>query len=337
MFRSKTVSRREFCKLGSLGLSLVALGGSLGVSAVPLQAAEKWGAFNILIPSKPNGQLEVIARAHSDVWGPKIGATCSFDYSPAASGQVAYTTFSRRPGDGHYFMFGNIEPFVAMYVTQQPDFALDDLYWACTLAVDPAVIVCNKKAPFKTLEEALNAKKKLKVAVAHWASTDTLSALLTSQASGVEFNIVPYGGSNGARLALVQEEVDLYYTKLANSMEIASYIRMLAIIQNQNEFGQITADCPTLTSVLKTSIPESQSLRNWVFTRRFVDQQPERCKQLLSLFEETYQSKEFHEKLKTARVPLELFNKFRGPDWTASRLEATLAFTESYKDVFAKK
>lgn len=340
----KKYTRRQFGKIGmGLGASvLMSPFAGVVLSASPtgsVHAAEKFPERNIdiYIPSGTGGQLEFIARAHSDVWSQYLNTACSFNFNNAASGEVQYTMFTKKRPDGYSLLFGNIEPFVAMYVTQNPKFDYRDLFWACTLAVDPAVIITNKKSRFKSIQDVIESKSQVTMAVAHWASMDAMAAQQLAKETGANFNIIPYGGGKKARLGIVQEEVDCYLTKIGNAQNIQSYIRYLAIVQDENEFPEITGNCPTLSRVIGKEFPEIQSLRNWVFLKSFVDTYPDRYKILMDAFKKAYDSGEFKEKLKNYGVPPELMTRLRDDRWTEKKLLQSMKFAQENKDLLKKK
>lgn len=340
----KKFSRREAGKLGLALSATVFLGPLFAGCSTEKSSASKGGKddypkgnMNVLIPSNAGGELENVARAHSNVWAKKLNTAIAFDFNNAASGEVAYTSFTKKAPDGYNLMFGNIEPFVVMYASQKPKFEIKDLVWACTLAVDPGVIVTNKKSKYKSMEDLLNAGKTINVAVAHWASMDTLAAIKLSQATGLKVNIVPYGGGKKANLAIIQDEVDCYFNKLANSQDITEHIKYLSIIQNQNDYPKLSDNCPPLTKVIKKDFPEIASVRNWVVQKAFIDKYPERYKILIDSFKSAYTSEEFKAELKKVGTPLDLFKEFKDEEWTKKRFESSMQFAMENNDLLKEQ
>lgn len=343
-FFEKKFTRREVGKLGlALGATMflgpLLTGCSTSSTSSSTSGKDNYpkGNINVSIPSESGGELENVARAHSNIWAKELNTAIAFDFNNAASGEVAYTSFTRKTPDGYNLMFGNIEPFVVMYATQAPKLDTKDLVWACTLAVDPGVIVTNKESKYKSMEDLLNAGQTVNVAVAHWASMDTLAAIKLSQLTGLKVNIVPYGGGKKANLAIIQGEIDCYFNKLANSQKIAENVRYLSMIQDENSYPELSDNCPTLSKVINKDFPEMASVRNWIMPRTFVEKYPERYKLLMDAFKKAYASEEFKTELKKVGTPLALFKDFKDEEWTKKRFESSYNFAMENKDLLKQQ
>ncbi|MDN5348093.1 MAG: hypothetical protein PWP65_1657 [Clostridia bacterium] len=348
--QSKILNRRDFLRyttMAGTGVLLTSFlagcdvrksGGSSGEAkgTKETKTADNYPAkpIEMFIPSSEGGTFDVLGRAHGEVWGKAMGTYFTFSFYPGASGQVAYELFMKKPADGYTVLAGNIATDAVMYVLQNPSFKFEDLVFFCTLAVDPAVVLVRKESPYKDLKAIIEEgkKRKINVGVARWASTDTIVGLLIGEKTGAQINIVPYGGGNKARLALLQGEIDFLITKLTPAQDMKDQVRFLAIVQNTNEYPQLSQDCPTLNNVLGTDIPESASYRHWVVHRKFREDHPERYKFLTGKAEETYYDPKFKENLKKTGEPVEFYQKYRDEAWTAKVIQENLKLAEKYKD-----
>ncbi len=167
--------------------------------------------------------------------------------------------FSKRPADGHTLLAGNIAPEMMMYVLQEPDFKFPDdfVYFAC-MDSDPAVLWVRKDGPIQTIQDLVEEGKKRPVTIAtsRFPHPSTLAVLLLGEATGAQFNVIPYGGGNPARTAGLTGEVDAVTTFLSSSLDFASDVRFIVMFQNENKWKDISQNAPTPKEALGVQMPE---------------------------------------------------------------------------------
>ncbi|MDN5348096.1 MAG: hypothetical protein PWP65_1660 [Clostridia bacterium] len=331
------MGRRDFLKVSTVLFGFAVLGANFmsGCSG----KAEKYpsGTIEVVVPTSEGGTTDQLARAHGQVWAELLGAKAfSYSFYPGAAGEVAYSLFAKKTADGYTLLFGNIEAEGVMYVLQKPDsFKIDDFIFMNTLSKDPAVILVRKDAPWPGLKELIEEgqKRKLNMGVSRWGSLDTVAGIILGKQTGANINVVPYGGGNKARVALLNGEIDFLMTKLAAALSIKDSVRFLAMVQDENPYPSLSDNCPPINKVLGTQVPEVASTRNWVVHKALKEKYPDRYQLLAKTAEEAFRSSKFQEALKKVGQPLELYTKYIGEEQTMKYLQQVLKTAAEYQDI----
>ena len=280
--RSTVVSRRSV--VGGLAASAAA--------TAPLHNAFAQGypsrRFSVVIPTGQGGGAERIARPFDAAWGPMLKTQFEYSFHPGASGQIGYELYvKRRPRDGHNFLFGNMGAETIMYVIQKPDynFPRDFIYFS-QVEIDDSCIYVNRNSPFKTIEEVVTAAKKrtLNVSVSRLPTQTSIGVLALAEATGTQFNLIPYGGGNPSYIAVLNGEVDIGAGPMVGVMTLIDKFKVLGVFnRKQNVYADLTEDAPTINKTFGIDLPDLFTCRAWGVHTEWADKNPE----LLNLLERT--------------------------------------------------
>jgi tripartite-type tricarboxylate transporter receptor subunit TctC len=256
-------------------------------------------AMQVLIPTGEGGGVDRTARAFNAGWRELLGVGFEYGYFPGAAGQVGYETFmGRRDADCYNLLFGAIGPEMIMYATQNPSYTFpDDYVYFAGLNADDTVLWVPENSPFQTLEDLIEEGQRRRVnfsgsRLPHPAS---IAVFLLAEATGADFNVIPYGGGNPARSAALTGEVDACCTFMSASLSVADQVRFLTVFQDENRIPALTNDAQPVNDILGTNFPALDGLRAYAIQRAAIEQYPERFELLKATMLETYESGRYDE------------------------------------------
>jgi tripartite-type tricarboxylate transporter receptor subunit TctC len=303
MTKLPPVTRRAFC-------------GGLAATAAPLllgrpAAAQAYPSrnFRVVIPTGQGGGAERLARAFDASWSKILGQPFEYEFHAGAAGQVGYTLFvQKRPHDGYNLLFGNMGPEMIMYATQKPDYKFpQDFIYFCRTDIDDSCLFVRRESPFKDIKAVVDAAKQkpLNVAVSRIPHPATIGMMALAEATGAQFNFIPYGGGNPTFIAVLSGEVDVSALPIANVIAVPDKYRVLGVFNKTNMFASRSDNAPAINSVFGTSIPELSSSRSWAVHTAWADKNPKEFELLQRTAKEAHESKVFRDAWVKTGAPIE--------------------------------
>ncbi|MBK5205207.1 MAG: hypothetical protein JJD98_07315 [Polaromonas sp.] len=277
----KSATRRDFLR------DSVTIGTVLGLA--PLQYAAAASPFpdhnlRAVIPTAAGGASDRLARTFCDVWSKHIGAPTEFKFYPGAAGQVGYEIYlGKNAHDGYNLLLGNMDADVIMYVLQAPPYKYpQDYIYFCRLDSDDNVVFVAKDSPFKTIKDLVAHAKTQRVTVGtsrlpHPAS---IGMLVLAEATGAQFNLVPYGGTNKTLNAVITGEVQCGTASSGMAINLLDQIRVLGVFSDENKLADLMGGAPAINKALGTRIPDLPSSRAWAIQADVLKQYPERFEKI---------------------------------------------------------
>ena len=261
------------------------LGGACGLAAAA--AVQTWGGrayaqsypsrnFNVTIPTGEGGGADQLSGVFINTWKEKLGQNFEKEFFPGAAGQVGYEIyFGQREPNGYNLLFGNVSAEMIMYALQKPSFKFpDDLYYFCSIDTDPCGIWVVGDSPFRTVEEVIETamKRPVSFAVSRLPHPGTIGLLALAEATGAQFNIVPYGGGNPQTVAVLNGEVECGGGGTGGIVEGR---RVLGVFDNTEYVLREThGDAALINEVFGTSIPDLYSSRSWAVHAAWANANP---------------------------------------------------------------
>jgi tripartite-type tricarboxylate transporter receptor subunit TctC len=293
MFRNP-VSRRSVT--GGLAASAVA-SPPFGGAAAQTYPSRK---FSVVIPTGQGGGAERIARPFSAAWGPMLKTQFEYSFFPGAAGQIGYELYvKRRVRDGHNFLFGNMGAEMVMLTVQKPDvsFPRDFIYFS-QVEIDDSIIYVNRNSPFQTIQQAVAAAKKrtLNVAVSRIPTQSGIGVLALAEATGTNFNLIPYGGGNPTYIAVLNGEADIGSSPMTGVLTLRDKFRVLGVFnRKENRYAALSENAPTINSALGINVPDLFASRAWAVHTEWADKNPEQFAMLERTSKEAHASPIFRE------------------------------------------
>jgi len=310
-----------------------------GLSQVTAAGTQESGYPNknikIIIPTGKGGAMDRAVQAVTAVWREYLGVEFESSFHPGASGEVGYTLFTKQPADGYTILAGNIGPEMIMYALQEPDYKFpEDYIYFATIDADPAVIWVQNDSPFQTIQDLVNAAKTgpVKISTSRYPHPATLGALLLAEATGAQFNIIPYGGGSPARTAGLTGEVDAVTTHLGSSLDLAPQIRFLVMFQKENKWPQLSDNAPTATEAFGATMPALGANRGFAIARGVKENYPDRYNKLVTTFKQAVDDPRFKEELKKVGLDPQ-FLDYQGEESAMQSAKDVLELATNYKDL----
>jgi tripartite-type tricarboxylate transporter receptor subunit TctC len=295
--------------------------------------------MSIIVPTGEGGAMDRVIRAVTNVWRDHLGVNFQSTFHPGASGEVGYMFFCKRPADGHTLLAGNIAPEMMMYVLQEPDFKFpDDFVYFASMDSDPAVLWVRKNGPIQSIQDlvAEGKKRPVNIATSRFPHPSTLAVLLLGEATGAQFNIIPYGGGNPARTAGLTGEVDAVTTFLSSSLDFTSEINFIVMFQNENKWKDISQHAPTPQEALGVTIPEFGGNRAWAVSREFKDKNPAEYEKLVSSFKSAFEDPKLQEEWKKVGMDPQ-FLEFRDEEESTKLAFEIIETAKKYQEILKGK
>lgn len=278
-------------------LLLFGCGGSSGSSG------EEWPSENLtwVIPSSAGGGFDTTSRQLQPYLEEELGVSLSVENQEGGNFAVGTNRVLNSGADCNTFMTHGIPHLPFSYLTQEVGYTYEDFRPISKISEEPGVIRVAEDAPWDSLEELIEDAKsrpgEIRASVSGLTSNNHLGLLDIQEATGAEFNIVPYDGGGPARNAVVSGEVDLTHAGVFNSLSIQDNSRVLAVHQDENNWEEQTNDAPTVNEELGTSLPPNGSSYGLFLTRECSEQYPERYETLVSAVQNAAENEEYRSEL----------------------------------------
>lgn len=300
---SPCLSRRTFLSgaaMMSLGLSARAFGQEFPSSNI-----------SVIIPTGEGGGADRDSRTIAQVWRNHLNSNFEFAYYPGAAGQVGYEFYMRQESDPHRLLFSNIGPEVIMLTLQDVDIEIGrDLVYFKRTSTEPMAIWVGPNSPFESMEQLVEAAKtrQVNISVSRLPHPASIGMLALGEATGAQFNLIPFGGGNPTAMAAITGEVDASALPLTNPITLGDQAHIIGVFANKNPTPAATGNAPTVNDVFGTKIPELLSSRSWAVHAATVEKYPEEMKILNQTLDATLADPDYIAAVEAAGVPREFIS-----------------------------
>lgn len=325
------ISRRRMAAALGVGVAAIALGFSGPAFAQNLPE----GNIDITIPTGEGGGADRDARAFTQVWRKYLDRNFEFGYYPGAAGQVGYEFYMQKEPNGLNLLFSNIGPEVIMLTLQEVGIDVGkDLVYIQKTSTEPMAIWVGANSPFQSLQELLDEAKKrpVTISVSRLPHPASIGMLALGEATGAQFNLIPFGGGNPTAMAAITGEVDASALPLANPITLGDQARVLGIFADENPVPEATNNAPTVNEVAGTDLPPLTSSRAWAVHGKAIADHPERIEFLKETMRKTLEDPEYVEAVKATGVP-EAFIDPGDQEAAMAEAEATRELAIKYRDL----
>ena len=293
------------------------------------------GNISITIPTGEGGGADRDARTITQVWAKYLERNTEFSYYPGAAGQVGYEFFMKSKADGTRLLFSNIGPEVIMLELQDVPITIgEDLVYIQKTSTEPMAIWVGANSKFETLQQLIEEAKTrpVTISVSRLPHPASIGMLALGEATGAEFNLIPYGGGNPTAMAAITGEVDASALPLANPITFGPEARVLGIFADENPVPDQTGNAPTVNEAAGTDLPPLTSSRAFAVQASVLEEFPERVEILKKTIRETLSDPDYVAAVKATGVPVEFIDP---GDQDAAMAEAakTAELAIKYRDL----
>lgn len=198
--------------------------------------------IRIVIPFNPGGGSDILTRAvdkYIDLEQPRV-----LIYIPGASGLVGAMEVLKAKPDGYTLLAHNANNIVSQYLSGATDIMLwRELEVICDLVMDHTIVNTNKYTGWTTFEEVLDfARKnpgKVRWGVTGARSLAAVDMLMIQEATGLQFQMVPYDGGAATRAALLGGHIDVEITTVSDArgvIESGDAIPLVVLDETRSPF-----------------------------------------------------------------------------------------------------
>ena len=250
--RKVKLARRRFLQLAA-GVAAFA-----GASVMFAEASPPARTIKIIVPAPAGGSLDFLTRLLAEQISRTQGPTIDIDNRPGATTVIGTEAAARAAPDGNTLLTNAPTAFtITPHLRKVGYDPLNSFEPTCSLVGFPLVIAVNSAAPYRTLDELLDAARAkpggLTLASIGPASLAHIAFEKLKRAAKVDITFVPYTGTSSAMNALLGQHVTSYfgnYTDVAEQAK-AGKLRVLATASRAR-----IAALPELPTVAESGYPD---------------------------------------------------------------------------------
>jgi len=292
-------------------------------------AAEKYPEepIRVIIPFNPGGGSDILTRAVSKYI--ELDQPLVLIYAPGASGLVGAMELYRADPDGYTILAHNANNVVSQYLSGATDVMLwRELETICDLVQDHTVLTTNPETGWTSFEEVIEFAeenpRELRWGVTGARGLSAVNMLMVQEATGAEYQMVPYDGGAATRAALLGGHIDVETTTVSDARGVIESEDAIPLAVLDDTRSPYLPDVPTLREVGVDVI---------AYQPRSYYAPPETPKEIVdklaAAFEELANNEEFVEEMEE----LYLVTNYRGPE---ESFEVAEDMYEDWQPIFDK-
>jgi tripartite-type tricarboxylate transporter receptor subunit TctC len=328
MNRRLRLARRDFLASSGAGLAALSLARPTWAQGFPSRN------FQVTIPTGEGGGADRDTRVFCDVWGKYIDANFELSFYPGAAGQVGYEFYMQKTeADPHNLLSSFIGPEVIMLTLQDTGIEPGrDIIYFQQFVEEPMSIFVGAESPIETIEQLIELGKERPInsSISRLPHPASICTLLLGEATGVEFNLVPYGGGNPATMAAIGLETDCCSLPVSLPISLGDQVRILCVFAEQNPVPAATGDAPTANAAFGLDLPSLTSARAWAIKRETMEMFPAEMEIIRSTARQAAEDPAFADGLVAKGVPRE-FVSIGGEDVAMASAAKTAELAERYR------
>lgn len=303
--RLHTISRRGLLRTGAA----VGAAGLFTPAILRAQGTYPTRNINVVIATGQGGGAETTARAFTNVMRTDLGVDFEFEFHPGAGGQVGYELYnSRRDKDGYNLLYSNMHPEIITYATQDTNYDLpgDIIHFAKTGGT-PIVCYVGADSPIQSMEQLVEMGQSgtVNVATSRLPHPGTIGMLALAEATGADFNMIPYGGGNPTSMAVITGETDAAVLTAGVAISLGEQVRVLGTFRSMEAFDSQMGNPPGVNATFGTSIPELELAQGWAMHREVWDTMPEVRERLVTSIRAAFDNPELRAQFEAVNYPFD--------------------------------
>ena len=208
-------------------------------------------AVRIIVPYPPGGSSDIIARIVAPRLAEALKQTVVVENKPGANGNLGAGLVVQAAQEGHTVLLCDvgalaISPSVYTQLSFDPS---TDLRAVGMLAYSPHVLAVHPDVPAKTVPElvALSKKQRLNFAVTAIGSAPHLAAVAVQQATGAQWEYVPYKGGSQAVTDTIGGQTQVIMNGLLATLPHIKAGKLRPIAISKRDRMQLVPDIPTIS------------------------------------------------------------------------------------------
>ncbi|AKI00723.1 Tripartite tricarboxylate transporter family receptor [Hoeflea sp. IMCC20628] len=293
--------------------------------------------INITVPTGEGGGSDRDARLFTEILKTHLDTNFEFGFYPGASGQVGYEFYmNNREPDCHNLIVSFMGAEVIVLTLQAPHIQIGrDITFFQQIMSEPMAIFSTPDSGIATLEDLVKKAQQepMNIAVPRLPHTSSIGMLALGEATGAEFNLIPYGGGGPTAMAVVTGEVPCAAMGLSTILSVADKATILGIFDNVNPIPDITS-APLVNDVFGSKIPPLKSGRSWAIHTKAIEDYPDRFEILKSAIQKTATDPAYADAVAATGVPRELIY-VAGQEETMEFADNLVGLANRYKSLLS--
>jgi len=171
-------------------------------------------------------------------------ATINVVNKPGGSGAVGMAYVNGHAGDGHYLMAAT-SSFITTPLTADVGLSYKDFTPIARLGIDPELLLVNANSDYYTVEDLINAGKKLNIGGTSTGGIEHIAAIKLQESTGMDLNFIPYQGDGEVVAALIGNQIDLVFTNPNSAVDYIESGDFRAIAITTEERVELMNEVPT--------------------------------------------------------------------------------------------
>jgi tripartite-type tricarboxylate transporter receptor subunit TctC len=300
-----TISRRGLLRTGATAGAAALFAPSI----LRAQGAYPTRNINIVIATGQGGGAETTARAFTNVMRTDLGVDFEYEFHAGAGGQVGYELYARRrAADGYNLLYSNMHPEIITYATQNTNYDLpgDIIHFAKTGGT-PIVCYVGANSPIQSIEQLVEMGKQrtMTISTSRLPHPGTIGMLALADATGADFNMIPYGGGNPTSMATITGETDAAVLTAGVAISLGEQVRVLGTFRSVPEFNAQMGNAPTVNDVFGTSIPELELANGFAMHTSVWENMPEVRDRLVTSIRSAFENPELRAQFESVNYPFD--------------------------------
>lgn len=271
-------------------------------------------AITIIVPFKPGGGSDRIARTVNRFAESEFGRPFIFQYKTGGGGHLGIGFLAQSRADGYTIATYNTPDLALGPLTDAGQYELSDLRVIGQIAFDPNVFATQSGSRFETmkafLDEAKQTPGKLRLGIAQPKGGTHLSTLAMLDQEGVDVSVVLFAGGSELATAVLGGQVDAGVSGLAPFLGSLERVKLLATAGASRH-----PKLPDTSTMIEQGIAMDSGIGRVFLAPSEIE--PERLERLRSGFRAIYENPEF---------VAEMISIGNAPSWKdGARVEVELA------------
>ena len=210
--------------------------------------------IKIIVPFKPGGGSDRIARVLDAYTKEEFGSTFTFVYKPGGGGHLGLRFLANTKPDGYLLATYNTPDLVLGHMTGIANYEQNDLVVLGQIAFDANVFATSQDSPFFNMKEFLREARKrpgkLRLGISQPKGGNHLATLAMIDEQGIDISVVIFAGGTELASAVLGNQVDVGIGGLAPFHGSMKQTRFLAISGDKR-----LKTIPTIQTMIEQGIP----------------------------------------------------------------------------------
>ena len=244
-----TFHRRQFLRLAGAAVALPAVSRGASAQAYPSRPVR------VVIGYPPGGSADITARLMTQWLSERLGQSFIVESRPGGGTNIATEAVINAPPDGYTLLL--VAPANAINATLYEKLNhnfLRDIVPVAGVTREPLVMVLHPSVPARTVPEFLAHARAnagaIKMASTGNGSSPHVTGELFKQMTGLQLEVVHYGGCGPALKAMIAGEAQMMFEPMSASIEPVRSGKLRAIAVTTSERSSALPEVPILAEVV---------------------------------------------------------------------------------------